>query len=194
MAIDEFISAVFPIQCRGRNKDREKVLDTPVSVQVEFYQRKGDVSNITSDVTCEYNTGGHGQRCKASHPDVDKEGESVFCPYAFDIPYALGEISKEAKDITGRIEKAFNTEIEIGTIVRVFLKDGLMFRLDKDIGTAQVVDVDGPENQQVTSLSGEYESSSSYGSEMHLEFANVDEEDCCFSVYANEIKRFDLDE
>lgn len=42
---------------------------------------------ISSHVKCPYNTGGHGQRCKASHPEVDKVGDGVLCPYALDIPY-----------------------------------------------------------------------------------------------------------
>lgn len=40
---------------------------------------------ISSIVKCKYNTGGHGQRCKASHPDTDKVGEGIICPYSFDI-------------------------------------------------------------------------------------------------------------
>jgi len=40
-------------------------------------------------VNCIHNTGGHGDRCKASHPDKDKFGKRIWCPYSFDFPYVL---------------------------------------------------------------------------------------------------------
>ncbi|MFH0779786.1 MAG: hypothetical protein V1928_02900 [Parcubacteria group bacterium] len=46
---------------------------------------------IITNVTCPFNTGSHGQRCKASHPsceDHDPNGEKIGCPYSFDYPYA----------------------------------------------------------------------------------------------------------
>ncbi len=92
MAIDEYVTQTYPIGCKGRNEVGDEVLDTPVSVNIEIH--KGPGSNmISSNVECPYNTGGHGQRCKASHPQVDKIGEGVGCPYSFDIPYAL-EVKK----------------------------------------------------------------------------------------------------
>lgn len=66
----------------------QKFLPNPVDVQVKVYKSPGS-SDIGSAVTCPYNTGAHGERCKASHPEVDKEGEGVTCPYALDIPYTL---------------------------------------------------------------------------------------------------------
>ncbi len=27
----------------------------------------------------------NGQRCKASHSDIDKQGDGIFCPCSFDI-------------------------------------------------------------------------------------------------------------
>jgi hypothetical protein len=87
MAIDD-ITQTFPIKCKGRNEEGEEVLKEPVDVKIEIYMHQGS-SMISSNVTCPYNTGGHGQRCKASHPGVDKVGEGVTCSYSFDIPYAL---------------------------------------------------------------------------------------------------------
>ena len=92
MTIDEYVTQTYPIECKGRNEIWDEVLDIPVSVKVEIH--KSPRSNmISSNVECPYNTGGHGQRCKASHPKVDKVGEGVGCPYSFDIPYAL-EVKK----------------------------------------------------------------------------------------------------
>ncbi|HLC81273.1 MAG TPA: hypothetical protein VJH68_01325 [Candidatus Nanoarchaeia archaeon] len=88
MAIDGYVTQTYPIECKGRNEVGDEVLDTPVSVKVEIHKSSGS-NMISSNAECPYNTGGHGQRCKASHPDVDKIGEGVGCPYNFDIPYAL---------------------------------------------------------------------------------------------------------
>jgi len=76
------------VECKGRNEAGDEVLATPVSVEVEISRRPGS-NMISSNVNCPYNTGGHGQRCRASHPKTDKVGEGVGCPYSFDIPYAL---------------------------------------------------------------------------------------------------------
>ena len=92
MTIDNYVTQTYPVECKGRNKTGDEVLATPVSVKVEVYKSRGS-NLILSDVECPYNTGGHGQRCKASHPEVDKVGEGVGCPYSFDIPYAI-EIKK----------------------------------------------------------------------------------------------------
>ncbi|MBS3107835.1 hypothetical protein J4468_02860 [Candidatus Woesearchaeota archaeon] len=92
MAIDEYVTQTYPIECKGRNEVGDEVLDTPVSVKVKIDKSMGS-NMISSNVECPYNTGGHGQRCKASHPQVDKVGKGVGCPYSFDIPYAL-EVKK----------------------------------------------------------------------------------------------------
>lgn len=89
MAKDAFLSMTFPIQCLGRNASRKKVLSEPVAVKVWVHQSLGDEKNISLSVECPYNTGGHNDRCKASHPNVDKVGKGVGCPYCVDIPYAL---------------------------------------------------------------------------------------------------------
>ena len=88
MTIDKYITQTFPIECKGRNELGDEVLDTPVNVKINIHKRPGS-NTISSDVECPYNAGGHGQRCKASHPETYKVGEGVRCPYSFDIPYAF---------------------------------------------------------------------------------------------------------
>ena len=87
MAIDNYVKQIYPIQCRGRDRKGNEVLETPVEAEVKIYNSGSNT--ISSDVECPYNTGGHGQRCKASHPDVDKKWGGIGCPYSFDIPYAF---------------------------------------------------------------------------------------------------------
>ena len=89
MALDKYVEQEFPIICRGRDSKGKKVLETPVHVRVIISQFYGCVETISSTVDCIHNTGGHGQGCKASHPNIDKVDEDVGCPYSFDIPYAL---------------------------------------------------------------------------------------------------------
>lgn len=89
MAKYAYLEMVFPIQCRGYDKAREEVLQKPVSAKVKVYQPPGDEKNISLSVDCVHNTGGHGQRCKASHLDKDKVGKGVGCPYSVDIPYVF---------------------------------------------------------------------------------------------------------
>ncbi|MEK6854931.1 MAG: hypothetical protein AABX73_01795 [Nanoarchaeota archaeon] len=88
MELKQYVKQTFPIQCKGRDANGLEVLTEPVNVNVKIHKSPGS-NTISSNVECPYNTGGHGQRCKASHPDVDKVGEGVGCPYSFDIPYAL---------------------------------------------------------------------------------------------------------
>ncbi len=87
MAVDECVTQTYPIKCKGRDKSGNEVLSDAVSVEVEIYQRPGS-NTILSIVQCQYTAGGHGERCKASHPDVDKVWKGVGCPYSFYIPYA----------------------------------------------------------------------------------------------------------
>jgi len=81
------MSACFPIRCKGRDEERKEVLDKPVDVKVNI--SKIADRYISFDVDCPYNTGAHGQRCKASHPGVDKIGEGITCAYSLDLPYAI---------------------------------------------------------------------------------------------------------
>lgn len=88
MRVEEFVEQKFPIECKGRDNLGNDVLEKPVEVTVHIHKSPGS-NTISSEVKCRYNTGSHGQRCKASHPEVDKVGEGIGCPYSFDIPYAL---------------------------------------------------------------------------------------------------------
>lgn len=94
--VDDAVEQNFPIQCKGRNAEMKEALREPVTFNLRIYKTFGS-SDISSDASkCPYNTGPHGQRCKASHPNQDKVGEGVICPYSFDIPYAL-EQNKSSK-------------------------------------------------------------------------------------------------
>lgn len=77
----------FTISCYGRGFDGSPVLQKPVTVKVCVTQ-SGKMT-ISLNVVCQHNTGGHGQRCKASHPNVDKVGDGVSCIYSVDIPFAF---------------------------------------------------------------------------------------------------------
>ncbi|MBI4153775.1 hypothetical protein HY501_00405 [Candidatus Woesearchaeota archaeon] len=80
----EYIEQIYPVNCRGRNNVGKPALKDPVSVAIRIY-KSPDTNMISSDVNCQYITGGHSQRCKASHPGIDKSGKGIHCPYAFDI-------------------------------------------------------------------------------------------------------------
>lgn len=79
------------IMCNGRGPNGEGVLEKPINVVIELsrpYLRKpNDIEVVPKD--CPFLTGGHCQRCKASHPDKDKVGTGVLCPYSFNWPYVL---------------------------------------------------------------------------------------------------------
>lgn len=84
----EYPEPRFPIECKGRDSRGKEVLDEAVKVEVRVSSLPPGL--ISLDVMdCPHNTGGHGQRCKASHPETDKVGKGVICPYSVDIPYAL---------------------------------------------------------------------------------------------------------
>ena len=84
MTIEKYVTQTYLIKCNGINEKGEEVLKNPVKVEIEIYKRPGS-NMISSIVECPHNTGAHGQRCKASHPDADKIGKGVTCPYSFDI-------------------------------------------------------------------------------------------------------------
>lgn len=77
------------LKCRGRNAEGKPALEKPVNVVVDMVGSNQEALNniATNIVVCRHNTGGHGHRCKASHPNVNKVGEGVLCPFAFDYPY-----------------------------------------------------------------------------------------------------------
>lgn len=93
MAQNEYIGITFPIKCRGRNALRGEVFpaNKAIEAKVVIYQPNGIDTSISSTVECPHNTGGHGQRCKASHLNKDKVGDGVICPFSFDIPSALDQ-------------------------------------------------------------------------------------------------------
>ncbi len=78
----------FKRKCRGRLADGHFALEEPIDVTVRVSE--GGDNTIEMNVRdCPYNTGGHGQRCKASHPDVDKIRDGISCPYSVDVPYGI---------------------------------------------------------------------------------------------------------
>lgn len=89
------------VQCKGRGREARPVFDQPINVSVRLSQC-GDIISVNPQ-HCPFNTGGHGQRCKASHPDQDKVGIGIGCPYSFDYPYACGRpdwtMPSELKDV-----------------------------------------------------------------------------------------------
>jgi hypothetical protein len=88
---NKYIERKVKVACRGRTMMGEPVLDKPIEVEVTLFRSPG--SNMCCcNVECPNNTGGHGQRCKASHPWTEKKGEGVLCPFAFGYPYALKSI------------------------------------------------------------------------------------------------------
>lgn len=84
----DYIEQTFPTECNGRDKYGNDVLKNSVKVKVIVYRRAGNKDSISTIVeNCPYNTGGHGQRCKASHPKIDKiKGLEILCPYVTNIP------------------------------------------------------------------------------------------------------------
>lgn len=89
MELDLYVEQIFPINCKGRDYRGKEVFTEPIKVEVKVFSSPGSDMISSSVRGCPYNTGSHGQRCKASHPTVDKVGDSVDCPYSFNIPYAL---------------------------------------------------------------------------------------------------------
>ena len=91
----------FTVFCKGRGFNQEEVLSEAVEVIVTVGQYASK-TDLMLDVTCPYNTGSHGQRCKASHPDVDKVDDGVACCFSIDLPYASdnhARLRAECKDI-----------------------------------------------------------------------------------------------
>lgn len=82
MGVEKFVEQNFPIECKGRDSRGNEVLSEPVKVVVNIHKSPGS-NDISSNVRCQYNSGGHGQKCDASGSD------NAGCPYAFDLPYAL---------------------------------------------------------------------------------------------------------
>jgi hypothetical protein len=64
------------VNCRGVDANGKPCFSKPivVSLSLVVYHCGWDAS-----VECPYNTGSHGQRCRASHPGHEKLGEGVPC-------------------------------------------------------------------------------------------------------------------
>lgn len=80
--------SLVPIQCYGRGPNGRPTLGTPLPLTIKMHRSPGCQSVSVGPQNCPHNTGGHGQRCKASHPGHEKLGDGVDCPYSFDYPYA----------------------------------------------------------------------------------------------------------
>jgi hypothetical protein len=75
----------FSIDCFGVDAAGKDVLEEPLLSLIMQVSKRQDSDLVCVDLLdCPYNTGGHGQRCKASHPEVDKLGEGVSCPFSMD--------------------------------------------------------------------------------------------------------------
>jgi hypothetical protein len=72
--------------CCGRTSCGQAALTKPIEVTATVSKLRGtDVITCSVD-RCSFNTGSHGQRCRASHPGHEKLGDGVLCPFAFDYP------------------------------------------------------------------------------------------------------------
>jgi len=90
------MSKTYVIRCRGRDDRSDEVLDDSVKARIIISKRRRS-NDISINVDCPYNTGSHGQRCKASHLNIDKIGEGVLCPYSVDLPYAFDNFKLEPR-------------------------------------------------------------------------------------------------
>jgi len=79
------------IKCKGRGPLGQDALQKPIPITLTVRAHPFTKSDMIScaPADCPYLTGGHGQRCKASHPTQDKVGDGVLCPFSFDYPYVL---------------------------------------------------------------------------------------------------------
>ncbi len=74
--------------CKGRGFRGEEVLKQEQLVNINLHRSPGSTSVSVTPTDCPHNTGSHAQRCKAAHPETDKIGNGISCPYSFDYPYA----------------------------------------------------------------------------------------------------------
>ena len=65
LTVADFVQAVFPVQCKGRDADNREVLEEAVSVKVEVY-KSPDSNLISTQVKCPYISGAHGEKCAAA--------------------------------------------------------------------------------------------------------------------------------
>ena len=86
MSREQYETGKFHVRGYGRNAEGTLALKQPVEVTIEVAKSPG-TDLISLSVECPYNTGAHGGRCKASHPDTDKVGEGIGCIYSLDLPW-----------------------------------------------------------------------------------------------------------
>ncbi len=79
MSLTDYIEQIFPIVWISRESNQEKNFFRQTNATVTFFQRKGNDNMISSVVECNYNRGGHGEKCELGG----------ICPYAINIPYAI---------------------------------------------------------------------------------------------------------
>lgn len=77
------------LTCKGRGFDGEEILPEGVLVTIRLNKRPDSEFIFVGPENCPYNTGGHGQRCKAAHPEEDKVSKGAFCAFSFDYPFVL---------------------------------------------------------------------------------------------------------
>ena len=92
MAEQEYIERKVTAPCHGRAAGGADALQNPVMVEATLYQSPGVTDSFGCYVQCPYNTGGHGERCKASHPEQDKVVPGVSCLHSFFYPQVLEAI------------------------------------------------------------------------------------------------------
>ena len=86
--------------CKGRNYAGNEVFDVPVNMSI-VVSSSTSREEVHVEARCLYNTGGHGQRCKAAHPHISKvEGREVTCPYSFDLPFGDKYLEEHKKERT----------------------------------------------------------------------------------------------
>lgn len=94
------------IQCRGRGPGGKPVMKKPIKVTIQIQKHAGIGTICVGPLKCHFNTGGHGQRCWASHPGQEKVGDGVECPYAFNYPYATRNSRwKMPRELKGTLKK-----------------------------------------------------------------------------------------
>ena len=76
------------IRCGGRGPTGVEVFSPQIDVTIEVSKKRGiDYVNVQPKNCC-HSVDDHAQRCKASHPDQDRVGDGVLCPFSFDYPHA----------------------------------------------------------------------------------------------------------
>ena len=100
----------YHMECLGMDEWGFAVLEKPVEAVVSITRRAGG-NTLSAIVECEYNTGGHGERCKASHPDVDKTDKDVYCPYGLDLARKLIIVDEKINRVLNEEERALLEKI-----------------------------------------------------------------------------------